>query len=58
MHKLLSKNLGDRLFLGIKIEKQDGRLSWDQSAYIRTILEKFRMTDYNHVSTPLLTKLN
>ncbi len=59
MRKFSMKDLGNiRLFLGIKIDSRDGKLTLDQSAYIKTVLEKFRMADCNPVSTPLPTKLN
>lgn len=47
-----------RLFLGIKIERENDTISLDQSAYIRTILNKYKMDECNPVSTPLETKLN
>lgn len=45
-------------FLGIKIDRSDDTITLDQSAYIKTVLNKFNMYDCNPVNTPLETKLN
>lgn len=59
MNKFSMTDLKDiKLFLGIKVERSKDKISLDQSAYIRTILEKFKMIDCNSVSTPLPSKLN
>lgn len=47
-----------KLFLGIKIERTDNMITMSQSAYIKTILNKFNMHDCKPVSTPLPSKLN
>lgn len=46
------------LFLGIKITRCDDMMMLDQSAYIKTVLNKFCMQDCKPVSTPLDSKLN
>lgn len=47
-----------RLFLGIKVERNENELSINQSVYLKTVLKKFNMTDCKTVNTPLLTKLD
>lgn len=47
-----------KLFLGIKVTRDHDTMTLDQSAYIETVLNKFKMGDCNPVSTPLETKLN
>ena len=47
-----------KLFIGIKIVRYEKRITLDQSAYIKTILEKFKMADCKTISTPLESKLN
>ena len=34
-----------KLFIGIKIVRYENRITLDQSAYIKTILDKFKMAD-------------
>lgn len=47
-----------RFFLGIKIQRSGNKLTLDQSAYIKTVLEKFNMVDCNPVKTPLVSNIN
>lgn len=47
-----------KLFLGIKITRHNDKITLDQSAYIKTVLNKFKMQDCKPVSTPLENKLN
>lgn len=47
-----------KLFLGIKIERLNNKITLDQNAYIKTILKKFNMLDCNPALTPLETKIN
>jgi len=47
-----------RYFIGIRIEIGDGKIILSQSAYVKKILNKFKMSDCKSVSTPLATKLN
>ena len=47
-----------KYFLGIKITRNENEITLDQSAYIKTILEKFNMSQCNPISTPLETNLN
>ena len=42
-----------KLFLGIRIERNNNIITLDQNAYIKTVLNKFNMNDGNAVSTPL-----
>lgn len=46
MNKFKMTDLKDiKLFLGIKITRYDDKITLDQSAYIRTVLNKFNMID-------------
>lgn len=47
-----------KLFLGIKIERHHDKITLDQSAYIKTVLNKFNMSDCNPINTPMELKLN
>lgn len=47
-----------KLFLGIKITRESDQIFLDQSAYIKTVLAKFKMHECKPVSTPLETKLD
>ena len=47
-----------KLFLGIKIERTENKITLDQCAYIKTILNKFKMQDCKPVNTPLPSKLD
>lgn len=47
-----------KLFLGIKITRHENVITLDQSAYIKSILNKFNMYDCKAVSTPMENKLN
>lgn len=47
-----------KLFLGIKISRNNDTVMLDQSAYINSVLGKFSMQDCNPVNTPLESKLN
>ena len=59
MNKFCMVDLKDiKLFVGIKIERSDNEITLDQSAYIKTILNKFNMYDCKAVSTPLENKLD
>lgn len=42
-----------RCFLGIRIQRTKNIITLDQELYIKTVLEKFNMSDCNPVSTPL-----
>lgn len=47
-----------RCFLGIKVERQDNKITLDQKRYIKTVLEKFHMSDCKAVKTPLESKID
>ena len=47
-----------KLFLGIKITRNENEIAMDQSTYIKAILAKFNMSDCNSVQTPLETNIN
>jgi len=48
------KDLGELThFLGMRISRNNGTITIDQAAYIRQILERFKMQDSKPVSTPL-----
>lgn len=47
-----------KLFLGMRVTRCNDMISLDQSAYIKSVLHKFKMYDCNPVSTPLETKPN
>lgn len=47
-----------KFFLGIKVERYMDQISLNQSAYIKTLLNKFNMSGCNPVSTPTEVKLN
>lgn len=58
MNKFRMTDLKDiKFFLGIKVERGNEKISLDQSAYIKRVLEKFNMHDCKAVSTPLPSKL-
>jgi hypothetical protein len=61
--KFLMKNfkMTDRkikLFLGIKIERNNDTLTLDQSIYLKAILDKFNMTECKPVKTPINMKID
>lgn len=59
MSKFEMKDLNEiKFFLGIKVTRCDDKITLDQSAYIKTVLNKFNMHDCNPVNTPLENKLN
>ncbi|KPI92981.1 Copia protein [Papilio xuthus] len=59
MSKFKMTDLNDiKLFLGIKITRSENEISFDQSAYINRVLDKFNMQDCKPVNTPLESKLN
>ena len=59
MEKFFMTDLKDiKLFLGIRVLRSENKITLDQSAYIKTILDKFNMSDCKAVSTPLENKLN
>lgn len=41
-----------KLFLGIKITRENDKINLDQSKYIKTVLSKFNMQDCKPVNTP------
>lgn len=47
-----------KFFIGIRIDRTDFQLNLSHSAYIRNILSKFKMEDFNPVNYPLPNKLN
>lgn len=47
-----------KLFLGIRVTRENDKFCLDQSSYIRTVLKKFNMEDCNPISTPLESKLD
>lgn len=47
-----------KCFLGIKIERYNNKITLDQEMYIKTVLEKFNMSDCKPVSTPLESKVD
>lgn len=47
-----------KLFLGINIERNEHEISLDQSIYLKTVLNKFNMSDCKAVNTPLPIKLD
>ncbi|CAH2207849.1 jg3075, partial [Pararge aegeria aegeria] len=58
MSKFEMTDLQDiKLFLGIKISRYNDKITLDQSAYIKTILNKFKMHECKPVHTPLENKL-
>lgn len=59
MHKFQMVDLKEiKLFLGIRIRRNKEILTLDQSSYIKTVLNKFKMQDCNAVSTPLENRLD
>lgn len=59
MHKFRMVDLKEiKLFLGIKITRNENKIMLDQSSYIKTILKKFNMEDCNSLNTPLETKID
>lgn len=47
-----------KLFLGIRITRSKDQITLDQTAYIKTISNSFRMNDCKPAQTPLESKLN
>lgn len=47
-----------KLFLGIRVIRNNNKITLDQSAYIKTILTKFNMYDSKAVHIPLESKLD
>ncbi|CAK9796582.1 Copia protein [Anthophora quadrimaculata] len=59
MNKFKMTDLSDiKFFLGIKVDREDDKITLDQTAYINTVLKNFNMYECNPVSTPLPSKLN
>lgn len=59
MTKFEMSDLKDiKLFLGVRVTRVNNKITLDQSAYIQTILNKFKMQECKPISTPLETKLN
>lgn len=53
------KDMGEaQFFLGIKIERNNSTITLNQTTYLQSVLKRFGMSDCNHVSTPLPTKIN
>ena len=52
------KDLGNvKLFLVIRVMKEFDKISLNQSAYIKTVLEKFNMSDWG-INTTAVSKIN
>ena len=52
MNRFRMSDLKDiKLFLGIKVERNGSTITLDQNAYIKTVLNKYKMYDCNAVST-------
>jgi transposase InsO family protein len=47
-----------KLFLGIRIERNNDTLTLDQSIYLKAILDKFNMTECKPVKTPINMKID
>lgn len=47
-----------KLFLGIKVERCEGKLTLDQSLYLNGVLSKFSMSDCNPSKSPFPSKLD
>lgn len=47
-----------KFFLGIKVDRTENKISLDQSAYIRVVLEKFQMDKCKPINTPLDSKVD
>lgn len=47
-----------QFFLGIKIERKHKQTTMNQTAYLQSVLKRFRMDKCNPISTPLPEKLN
>lgn len=60
MKEFVMKDLGPvEKVLGLRIRKENGKITLDQSAYIKKILEKYKMQDCKSVETPMqCQKLN
>lgn len=59
MNHFKMKDLNEvTLFLGIRVNRQKGQITLDQSLYLQTVLNKFNMADCKAVNTPLPSKLN
>jgi len=59
MNKFSMKDLKEiKMFLGIKVERVENKITLDQSVYIKSILSKYNMIDCNSVDTPLPSKVN
>ena len=57
--KFSMSDLGEiKLFLGIRIIRTENKITLDQSAYIKTILNKFNMNGCHSVSTPMECKID
>ncbi|CAH2090566.1 unnamed protein product [Euphydryas editha] len=54
----MTDSLDIKLFLGIKVTRENDNITLDQSSYIKSILNKYGMQDCKPISTPLETKLN
>lgn len=54
MSKFSVKDLGEaKFFLGLNIEKNDGKVKVSQKTFILDLLKRFNMLDANPVSTPM-----
>ncbi|CAD6238878.1 GSCOCG00012546001-RA-CDS, partial [Cotesia congregata] len=59
MHKFQMVDLKEiKLFLGIRVTRENNIIMLDQNAYVNSVLEKFNMQDCNPVITPLEPKIN
>lgn len=47
-----------KMFLGIRIERNNGKLTLDQSLYLKNVLSKFSMSDCNSCNSPFASKLD
>ncbi|XP_054287724.1 uncharacterized protein LOC129003565 [Macrosteles quadrilineatus] len=50
------KVTGPETYLGMEIHRAEGRISLSQKSYIKSVLERYRMSECNPVGTPLCTK--
>ncbi|CAK9796153.1 Copia protein [Anthophora plagiata] len=59
MNRFRMTDLSDIKFcLGIKVDRENNKITLDQTAYINTVLKNFNMYECNPVSTPLPSKLD
>lgn len=45
-------------FLGIRIQRTENKIFLDQSTYLKTVLQKYNMSECNPISKPLPLTLN